>query len=613
MSWEVLVRRVAPLVIALALVAGLLPAAPASAAPAAGAAADQRSASPGTFRNPLDLRLPDGSRAENCADPDVARGTGGDRHWYLYCTTDAIDAGERGPDGAPVQHLLPTYRSTDLVHWRYAGDAFAKVPGWVAPDAGLWAPEIRHANGRWYLYYTAPETALPGGGSAIGVATAPSPTGPWTDSGRPVVAPADNPTSPGNRRWTYDPEVLTEGGTAWIYFGSYNGGLFVRRLSADGLSTSASSERRIAIANRYEGTNVVRHDGWYYLLASATNCCNGALTGYSVFAARSRSPLGPFRDADGRSILAAKVGGTPVLSRNGNRWIGTGHESAFTDAAGQGWLAYHAVDRTDPLVPGTETYTKRAVLLDRLDWRHGWPVVRGGRGPSDGAQPAPAAQPGQRRVPPVRFVDAPRPGRAIPALSDDFRGSRLASRWSWVRPPVAGGYSVAGGALRFATQAADLHPPATPLASVLTERAPRGDFVVEAKLRTTVPDTGDSYNYAQGGVLVYGGDGRYVKLAVSSIYETRQTEWGVQDSAQPAGRPTYGNGVVGPVGRTWTWLRIIRHGDRYTAATSVDGRRWRTGGTWTTDLGAAPRIGLVSMGAAGFTTVVDAVRVSRLR
>ena len=611
-------RRFVPLALVLALAASAVVAAPAAATPAASEQRPAPAASkPGNFRNPLDLRLQDGSRAENCADPDVTRGVGADRYWYLYCTTDAIDAKERDASGAPVQHLLPTYRSTDLVHWKYTGDAFAARPSWLAATAGMWAPEIQYRAGRWFLYYTASDTSLPGGGSAIGVATSASPTGPWTDTGKPVVAPADNPTAAGQRRWTYDAEVLTVGKTRYIYFGSYFGGVFVRRLSADGRSSVASSERRISIANRYEGTNIVRHDGWFYFLGSATNCCASALTGYSVFAARSRSPLGPFRDADGRSILASKVGGTPVLSQNGNRWVGSGHDSVFTDRAGQQWIAYHAVDRTDPLVPGTTGYTKRPALLDPLDWRDGWPVVRGGRGPSDSVQPAPAAQRGQRDRVQTRFVDPPQPGRTIAALSDEFRGSTLSSRWTWVRQPEASTVRLGGGVLRWSTQAADLHPPATPLAAVLTERAPKGDYVVQVKLRTTVPSTGDSYNYVQGGVIIRGDDRHSVKLSSSSIYETRQTEFGLQDSSQPAGGPTYGNGVVGPVGNGWTWLRITKHRvsgrDAYTASTSIDGRRWRTGVTWSTDLGSSPRIGLVSMGGAGFTTLFDSIRVSRVR
>lgn len=594
-------RRIAASVLAAALTAGALLA----PSPALAATAKR---SPGTYSNPLDLRLPDGQRAENCADPVITKGVGRDRSWYLYCTTDAIDATERTAEGAPVQHLVPTYSSTDLAHWRYRGDAFAARPSWLKADAGIWAPEVVHRDGRWYLYYTAPDTSLPGGGSAIGVATSDSPVGPWKDSGGPVVAPAQNPTDPANRRWTYDPEVLTAGGRTWIYFGSYAGGIFVRQLSADGLTSIPSTERRIAIANRYEGTNIVRHGGWYYFLGSATNCCAGPLTGYSVFAARSKSPLGPFKDADGRSILAAKVGGTPVLSQNGNRWVGAGHESVLTDAAGQDWMVYHAVDRTDPSVAGTTDYTKRAALLDPVDWRKGWPEVRGGRGPSDSRQAAPAAQPGQRdatRTTPARPLV---PGRTVAA--DDFRGASLSSAWTWVRKPDSG-VRVAGGQLRWQTQAADLHPPQTPLASVLTRAAPKGDWVAEAKLRTTVPDTGDSYNYVQGGLVVYGDDSRYVKLAVSSIFETRQTEFGRQDGT------AYGNGVIGPVGERWTWLRIARHvvdgAVAYTASTSVDGRHWRTGDTWSADLGTSPRIGLVSLGGAGFETQVDSVRISRLR
>ena len=477
-----------------------------------------------------------------------------------------------------MQHLIPTYRSTDLVHWRYTGDAFTTRPSWVAADAGLWAPEIQHRGGRWYLYYTAPDTSGPGGGSAIGVATSASPTGPWTDSGGPVVAPADNPTAPGERRWTFDPEVLTVGGTRYLYFGSYFGGLFVRRLTADGLRTLPASERRIAIANRYEGANVVRHGGWYYLLASATNCCAGPLTGYSVFAARSRSPLGPFRDADGRSVLAAKVGGTPVLSQNGNRWVGAGHDSVLTDRAGQDWIVYHAVDRTDPYVTGTTDYTKRAALLDPLDWRHGWPVVRGGRGPSDSTQPAPAAQPGQRDGSRTA-ASSPRrgPARRSPRCRTSSAARRCLGRWTWVRRPAAGDsrWPAARCAGRRRPPTCTRRRPRSPACSASRRRAATSPSRPSCARPCRTPAT--RHNSVQGGLLVYGDDGHYVKLAASSIFETRQTEFGLQDSSQPAGSPTYGNGVVGPVGATWTWLRITKHTVR--GATPTRRRRASTGGT----------------------------------
>jgi arabinan endo-1,5-alpha-L-arabinosidase len=557
-----------------------------------------------TYTNPLKLRLPSGALAESCADPDVLRGQGADRHWYLYCTTDALTASELGPDGRPLLHNVPMFSSLDLINWTYEGDAFPTKPAWVS--GFVWAPEITYRNGKYMLYYGASDTSLPGGGSAIGVATSSSPTGPWTDSGQPVVEPQG---PPGSRRWIFDPEVLNAGGKSYLYFGSYFGGLSVRRLSADGLSTDPASQTQVAIDNRYEGTHIIKRDGWYYLLASATNCCAGPLTGYSVFAARSRSPLGPFVDRHGVSILAGRVGGTPVLAQNGNRWVGAGHHTVITDFSGQDWMFYHAVDRNDPYYAGAVGYTKRPALIDPLDWRHGWPTVRAGRGPSDSPMPGPAAQPGQRTAYKPRFVAEPRPTRLYKSLSDEFRSDTLSKQWTWIRQPAAGSYRLDSGQLRWQTQAADIHPPATPLASVLTQPAPKGDYVVETKVRVTTPPEGCCHNYVQGGLVIYNDDANYLKLTSASIWNTRQTEFGKQTTPVAAGYPSYGNAVVGPVGAT-TYLRIVRIGERYTAYTSLDGRRWDRGATWTQANSANTKIGLVSMGGAGFSSNFDYVRVS---
>jgi arabinan endo-1,5-alpha-L-arabinosidase len=150
---------------------------------------------------------------------------------------------------------------------------------------------------------------------------------------------------------------------------------------------------------------------------------------------------------------------------------------------------------------------------------------------------------------------------------------------------------------------------------VLSEPAPTGDYVVDTKVAVNVPAEGCCQNYVQGGVVIYGDDGNYVKLASVSIWDTRQTEFGKEVTPVPAGTPHYGNTVVGPVG-TWTYLRIIHHRlggqDAYTAYTSVDGRHYDTGGTWTASLGAHPRLGLISMGGAGYTTTFGYLTASRV-
>ena len=133
-------------------------------------------------------------------------------------------------------------------------------------------------------------------------------------------------------------------------------------------------------------------------LASATDCCRGPLTGYSVFVGRSLTPTGPFVDQNGVSLLAGRVGGTPVISMNGNRWVGVGHNAVFTDTAGQDWFVYHAVDRGDPYFEGQVGFTRRPFLLDVLTWKDGWPSVRNGLWASDTAQIAPASVPGAKAL-----------------------------------------------------------------------------------------------------------------------------------------------------------------------------------------------------------------------
>ncbi|KQS07934.1 hypothetical protein ASG04_12275 [Curtobacterium sp. Leaf183] len=611
-------RRALTALIAVAtLIVGLTPALPAVAVTPGAAPASRSGHAAPMHQNPMALALPDGQTAASCADPSAVHGVGRDRNWYLYCTSDALTATELDPDGSLVQHVVPTYRSTDLTHWTYVGDAFTTKPAWVGDANGIWAPDVVFRNGRWYLYYAASDTpgatAPTGGGSAVGVATSSSPTGPWTDSGGPVVAPQAAPTGTG-QRWEFDPEVITDRGTTYVYFGSYFGGVHVRTLSRDGLRSDPSSERLIAIDNRYEGAYLMRHGGWWWFMGSATNCCNGALTGYGVFVARSRSPLGPFLDRDGVSITSTRVGGTPLLAQNGNRWVGTGHDTVVTDFAGQAWIIYHAVDRGDPYYAGQPTYTKRPVLIDPLDWQGGWPSVRGGAGPSDTVQPGPVAQPGERPTYRASVAPVDVPGRLIREASTEFDGSALPPTLTWTREPDASTWTVSNGAFRWQTQAADLHPPATPLASVLSEPAPRGDWVAETTVSVDTPASGDGvYNYVQGGLIVYGSDSDYVRLVSNSIYDTRQTEFGKQASGQPAGAPTYGNMVVGPVGDATT-LRIVHRvvdgEDHYTASTSVDGRHFVQGGTWTAALGDTPRIGLISLGGTGFTSTFDDLRVS---
>lgn len=568
-----------------------------------------------TYANPLDLRTPDGAAVESCADPTVIRSRAtGDPNWYLYCTADPLRSG----DGT---RRIPIFRSPDLIHWTYVADVFATVPSWGEAWSGLWAPEIRYSGGTYFLYYAMTDVKRAisgelgcGSDSAIGVATASSPAGPWTDHGSPVVAPRRRGAGCSFQA-TIDPEIVDTPTQRYILYGSYAGGIEARTLSADGFAAPAASAIPIAIGDRYEAAEVLEHDGWYWLFVSAATCCSGPLSGYGVFVARSASPTGPYEDRHGRSLLATRTGGTPVLRASGDGWVGPGHPTLFADEVGRIWTIYHAVDSSDPYFGGSVGFTKRPPMLDAIDWdAEGWPTVRGGWGHSTCPIEAPAAQPGETSdYVPVWRPDSDAPGATIPSASDEFDGTALSGRWSWIRPP-ASGWSVSGGAFHFDTQAADLYVDDNS-ASVLVEEAPAGDIVVETRLHLDVPASGCCFDYVQAGLALYGTDDRYVRLTHVSIGGTRQTEFGKEDAPVPAGFPRYGSSVGGPPS-DWTWLRIARRivpgGETYTAYDSTDGVVWTRGSTWTHALGASVRIGLLSMGGAGYHADFDHVRTYAL-
>ncbi len=360
-------RKLLPLVVpaaAAALVLGVLP---------ASAGADATASAPTSLTNPVTSEI-----ADSWADPAVIRGKDG--WWYAYATSDPLREGDT------VIEPMHVARSQDLVDWEYLGNVFdeAAEPSWADDDSFFWAPDVRYVDGRYLMYYTATNTLVSDQDFdvAIGVATAPTPTGPWTDSGAPVIEPV--PSGNGDYLGTIDPAMLTaRDGTRYLYYGGYYGGIFATELSDDGLRR-VGEPTRVTIDNRYEGAYVVERDGFYYLTVSAANCCAGPATGYSVFAGRSTSPTGPFVDRDGISLLDSRVGGTVVVSPNGNHWIGTGHHAFLTDASGQDWMAYHAIDRRDPYLNGTDGINERPMLIDRLDWVDGWPTVRAGAWASEG-------------------------------------------------------------------------------------------------------------------------------------------------------------------------------------------------------------------------------------
>ena len=190
----------------------------------------------------------------------------------------------------------------------------------------------------------------------------------------------------------------------------------------------------------------------------------------------------------------------------------------------------------------------------------------------------------------------------------------LGAAWSWVRGSSAK-YRVGEGAFSFDTQGADLYQDDNS-ASILWQPAPAGDFLVETKMSLDLPPVSCCHNYVQAGLILFADDNRYVRLTHVSAWETRQIAFSKEVApGVPTGYPRFGETFGGPADGT-VWLRIARRArggeELYTAYSSRDGTTWSRTASWTHALGTAPKLGLVSLGGAGFKATFDYVRVSAL-
>jgi arabinan endo-1,5-alpha-L-arabinosidase len=319
-----------------------------------------------TYSNPvLDADFP---------DPTVIRAPDG--LYYAYGTQS-----QRNGRWINIQ----VARSRDLVHWDQLGDALPNKPNWATTTQDFWAPHVQRAGKSFIMYFSAkPNGTDDEHGLCLAVATARSPVGPFVDIGHPLKC--------GKGFVNIDPMAFDDPGTGkhLLYWGSGFEPIRVQELAPDRLSFAKGSKPvELVWPNRVkdafpvliEGSWVIRHGRFYYLFYSGDNCC-GPKANYTVMVARSRSATGPFT-----TLEQAK--GTPhsIILQKSSRWIAPGHNSVVTDAAGQDWIVYHAVDVGRPREKASdELNTRRILLIDRIRWRKGWPVIDG---QSERPRPAP--------------------------------------------------------------------------------------------------------------------------------------------------------------------------------------------------------------------------------
>ena len=316
-------------------------------------------------------------------DPTVMRASDG--LYYAYATQTIAD-------GRTIN--IQVARSKDLVQWERLPDALPVKPAWASTTQKFWAPHVSEHGGTFYMYFSAdPNTQT---GLCLAVATAKAPGGPFTDSGKPLKCGA------GFANIDPMPFDDPQTGKRLLYWGSGFQPIKVQELAPDRISFAAGSKPVALLypraSNPYErlieGVFVVLRSGYYYLFYSGDNCC-GPDAHYAVMVARSQSATGPFETlAQATKASGAKGPFSSVILQRNDRWDAPGHNSIVTDAAGQDWLVYHAIDSNNRLLPnviGGDRDVRRIMLMDRLIYRAGWPRIEGGR-PSTTPQQGPTVR-----------------------------------------------------------------------------------------------------------------------------------------------------------------------------------------------------------------------------
>lgn len=233
---------------------------------------------------------------------------------YIYMSSDAYVYNSNGTikdNDFSALYKINVISSTDMVNWTdhgsipVAGYNNANNGKGIAKWASLsWAPAVttKKINGKdkFFLYFA-------NGASGIGVLTADSPIGPWTDPLGKALVTQSTPGMSGVT-WLFDPAVLVDDdGTGYLYSG---GGIpntsdpasianpktaRVLKLGAD-MTSVVGSAVTIDAPYMFEDSGIHKYNGKYYysycINFSGTHPANypAGEIGYMV----SSNPMGPF-------------------------------------------------------------------------------------------------------------------------------------------------------------------------------------------------------------------------------------------------------------------------------------------------------------------------------
>lgn len=281
------------------------------------------------------------------ADPEILYSNKTNKY-YLYPTSDGFE----GWGG----YYFKTFSSDNLKDWKDEGVILdlKKDVSWA--DGNAWAPCIieKKTGNNDYKYYYYFSGGKQGERKKIGVAVADNPTGPFKDSGKPLI---DFKPEGVNNGQEIDVDVFTDPQTGknYIYWG--NGYMAGAELNKDMVSVKKNTVKVMTPDKTFrEAAYVFYRKGLYYFLWSEDDTGS---PNYKVRYATSKSPLGPL-DIPSDNI---------VIMKDESRGIyGTGHNSVLQVPDTDEWyIVYHRISRPDGIkkaYPGIS----REVCIDKMEF-----------------------------------------------------------------------------------------------------------------------------------------------------------------------------------------------------------------------------------------------------
>ncbi|APZ45924.1 beta-xylosidase [Polaribacter reichenbachii] len=283
------------------------------------------------------------------ADPEIIYSHKTNKY-YLYPTSD----GFTGWSGT----YFKTFSSPDLVNWTDEGVIvdLKKDVSWANRNA--WAPTAieKKINGeyKYFYYFTAAQK--------IGVAVSDNPTGPFVDSGKPLIAERPKGIKGGQE---IDPDVFTDpvSGKSYLYWG--NGYMACAELNKDMVSIKKNTIKIMTPDRTFrEGAEIFYRKGKYYFLWSEDDTRS---PNYRVRYATSNSPTGKLNIPENNIVIEKK----PEMGI-----YGTGHNSVIQTPDTDVWhIVYHRFNRPNGITMGSAAGFNREVCIDKLEFNSDGSII----------------------------------------------------------------------------------------------------------------------------------------------------------------------------------------------------------------------------------------------